>query len=126
MDLFPQDWRPDKSGLFIEILADQPPPFQPLGISMVLIANPLKTIRRPDVIDFIARNIRSKIAIFLGIPGPPGKQAATLQLNTKEMFEAAAHSRAEVKEALEKILRRLAAHNFIPYVVENSGHDVSS
>jgi hypothetical protein len=126
MDLFPQDWRPDKSGLFIEILSDQPPPFQSMGMSIVLIGNPLKTVRRPDVIDFIARNIRSKIAIFLGIPGPKGKQAATLLLNTKEMFEAAGHSRAEVREILEKILRRLAAHNFIPYVMENSGHDVSS
>ena len=126
MDLFPADWRPDKSGLFFELEAGQPPPFQPMGISIMLVGNPLKSIRQPEFIDFVARNVRSKVALFLGIPGPKGKQAARLSLNNSEVVAAANQSRAELKLSLEKILKRLQGHTFIPYAMENSGQDAST
>jgi len=55
---------------------------------------------------------------------PKGKQAARLRLNNREIIAAASRSRAELKELLEKILKRLQAHTFIPYTMENSGQDV--
>ena len=126
MNLFPDNWRPDKSGLFIELEADQPPQFQPIGISIMLTGNPLKSIRQPDFIDFVARNVSNNIALYLGMPGPRGKQAARLPLNTNEIKAASAQSRALLREALEKILKRLQAHTYIPYEMENSGADVST
>ncbi len=126
MDLFPDSWRPDRSGLFFELEAGQPPPFQSMGISIMLVGNPLKSIRQPDFIDFVARNVRSKVALFLGIPGPKGKQAARLPLNNSEVVEAATQSRAELRTAMEKILKRLQGHTFISYQMENSGQDTST
>ena len=126
INLFPEDWRPDVSGIFAELEGDQPPQFQPLGISIILVGNALKTLRRPDFIDFVATNVRNNVAIYLGVPGPKGKQAARLPLNTNEIMAAATRSRAELKTALEKILKRLQGHAFIPYDMENSGQDVST
>src|SRR6202042_1591780 len=109
------------SGVFAELEGDQPPQFQRLGISIILVGNPLKTIRRQDFIDFVAVNVRNNVALYLGLPGPVGKQAARLPLNTKEIMAAATRSRTEVKLLLEKILKRLQAHTYIPYTLENSG-----
>jgi hypothetical protein len=126
IDLFRDNWRPDKSGVFAELETGQPPPFQNVGISMILVGNPLKTVRRHDFIDFVAINVRNNVALFLGLPGPNGKQAARLPLNNREIIAAASRSRAELKELLEKILKRLQAHTYIPYEMENSGQDVST
>jgi hypothetical protein len=60
------------------------------------------------------------------VPGPKGKQAARLPLNTEEIKAATTRSRADVKAVLEKILKRLQGHAFIPYEMENSGADVST
>ena len=125
-DLFPAGWRPDKSGLFFELEAGQPAPFQPMGISVMLVGNPLKSLRQPEFIDFVARSIRSNVALFLGVPGPKGYQAARLPLNTNPIIEAANQSRAELRRALENVLKRLQGHTFIPYVMENSGQDAST
>ena len=57
----------------------------------------------------------------LGLPGPEGMQAARLPLNTKEVRDASRISRAETRAVLEKILKRLATHQFIPYPMEHSG-----
>jgi hypothetical protein len=124
---FPEDWRPDKSGIFAEIEINVAPPFRPLGFSLMLVGNPLKIVRQPDFIDFVAGNVRNNVAVFMGLPGPKGKQAVRLPLNTRELQDAiAAQSRTQVKSVLENMLRRLAAHECIPLVIMNKGHDVST
>jgi hypothetical protein len=42
------------------------------------------------------------------------------------VVEAAKRSRSEVRIVLEKILKRLAAHEFVPYQMEFRGHDMST
>lgn len=113
-------WRPDISGVFVE--------FEPVGdttgMSLVLIGNPLKTVRQSWFIDFIVVGIQGDIPLLLGIPGPKGCQGATLLLNTKEMLAATYISRAQVKDMLEKELKRLAKHDFAPRKIVNSGNNV--
>jgi hypothetical protein len=94
------------------------------ALSMVLVGNPLKTVRQTWFIDFVVTGVRGNVPLHLGIPGPRGFQGASLPLNTREMFEAAGASRARTKELLEKELKRLKAFRFEPRVIRNIGHDV--
>ena len=113
-------WRPDKSGVFVEL----EPVDGDTGLSLVLVGNPLKTVRQPWFIDFVATGVRGNVPLQLGIPGPRGHQGASLLLNTQEMREAASISRARVKEILEKELKLLSAYDFPPRVILNTGNNV--
>ena len=122
---FPEDWRPDKSGIFAVLEVNELPQYQPLAIILNLVGNPLKIVRRQDFIDLVIRNIRNNVAVYLALPGPPGHQTARVSLNNPPLMEAARRSRADVKTVLELLLKKLAAHKFVPYVMDNSGNDVT-
>jgi hypothetical protein len=127
LEVFGDDWRPDQSGVFAQLEDNDSPQFKSsVGIILLLVGNPLKTLRQPRFIDFVTRNVSSNIPLYLGLPGPKGKQAAKLPLNTREVMEATRRSRAEVRTVLEKTLRRLVEHDFIPHVMEHGGHDMST
>jgi hypothetical protein len=64
------------------------------------------------------------VPLSLGILGPTGYQGASLLLNTREMLAAARHSRAQVKDLLEKELKRLRAYDFPKRVIVNTGNNV--
>ncbi len=116
------DWRPDRSGVFVEIEVID----GETALSLVLIGNPLKTVRQTWFIDFITTGVRGNVPLHLGIPGPPGFQGASLPLNTRQMVEAAGASRTRVKDLLEKELKRLAAHRFEPRIFKHSGHNMGA
>jgi len=119
-----QDWRPDLSGVFVELEADVPLQFRAsIGMTLILVGNPLKTVRRHDFQEFVARNVRNNVFLFLGLPGPRGMQCVRLPLNTQYILDAAAQSRNAVRSALEKVLKRLSAHAFKPHAMEHAGHD---
>jgi hypothetical protein len=128
LELIDADWRPDKSGIFVELETGNIPPQlnANFGLILVLVGNPLRTIREPRFLDFVTRCVTNNIMVSLGYPGPQGKQSAQLPLNTKAMVEATRRSRSEVKLILEKTLKRLAGHDFIPYEMQNSGRNFST
>ena len=124
----PDDWRPDRCGVFATLDAQNVPPqfAGQEGISLMLTDNPLKTVRQPWFQDFVAGAVADRIPLFLGLPGPKGMQAAMVLINTAEMEAAATRARAAVKEVLERLLKRLSAHDFVPYEMTQQGVDVSS
>lgn len=127
LEMVPDDWRPDKCGVFVELHYDIPPHFTSrFGLMLILTGNPLKTLRQPFFIDFVARCVGGNFPIFLSLPGPKGKQCAHLPLNTRELYEASRRSRSDTRQAMEKILARLAAHDFVPQILEFAGNDVST
>jgi hypothetical protein len=121
----PDDWRPDRCGVFATLDSDSVPPqfAGKTGISLMLTDNPLKTVRQPWFQDFVADAIARGVPLFLGLPGPAGMQAAMVLLNTPEL--AAARARSAVKDVLERALKRLSAHAFVPYAMAHDGADVS-
>ena len=118
------DWRPDRSGVLIE--SGNPSTVGSGSIILILVGNPLKTVRQPWLLDFIRKSIDEKIIMFLALPGTRGKAKAALPLNTPEMRSAAAQSRSQVRLTLENVVRRLSSHEFVPYLLEHSGYDVST
>lgn len=120
LPILDDSWRPDRSGVYVEV--------EPLegttGLSLVLVGNPLKIVRQPWFIDFVTTGVKGSAPLVLGIPGPKGHQGASLLLNTKEMHQAALHSRARVKELLEKELKRLSAHDFPKRIIVHTGNNV--
>ena len=126
MEIFSDDWRPDRSGVFSELETDVPDYLMSsVGISLTLTGNPLKTIRQSWFIEFVATGIRGGVALFLALPGPAGYKGAKVSLNTPEMSRAATGSRADVKALLEKALKVLKEYDFKPHVMRYSGQDVS-
>src|ERR1700744_2653521 len=120
LPMLDDNWRPDRSGVFVEL----EPSGDQTGLSLVLVGNPLKTVRQPWFIDFVATGVRNHVPLSLGIPGPKGRQGASLLLNTEAMLAAAGISRAKVKEQLEKELKLLSAYDFPPRIIRNTGNDV--
>ncbi len=115
-----ESWRPDRSGVFLD--------YQLLngvtGLSLMLVGNPLKTVRQPWFIDFVANGVLRNISLWMTLPGPQGYQGVQNLLNIQPMREAAAVSRERVKALLETALRRLQAYDSVPYEMTNSGNNV--
>jgi hypothetical protein len=119
-----EDWRPDRSGVLIE--SGTASTVGPEAVVLILVADPLKTVRQQRFLDFVGKAIAQKVILFLSLPGARGEAKAALPLNSPEMRSAAAHSRTQLRLALEDVLRRLQRHPFLPYPIENSGNDVST
>ena len=123
---FPDDWRPDRSGVLAVLEINEQPQFQSLAAALHLVGNPLKTVRRPDFLDFVAKSIRNNIALYLMLPTGPGMQSARMSLNNPRLTAAATKSRAEVKAVLEQMLKMMAAYQAAPHPMKHHGHDVST
>ena len=120
LKIMDEDWRPDRSGVLAEVEQSG----GGIQLSLVLVDNPLKTVRQPWFADFIAYAVKSGVELYLGIPGPAGRQGASLLISTRQMLDAAKFSRARVKALLEDELRRLKAYDFPPRILHNKGNNV--
>ena len=126
--LIPEGWRPDQCGVFVTLGTEGVPPRfgGAVGVTLGLVGNPLKTVRQPWFVDYVAGAVTKRIPLFLQVPGPVGMKAAMLLLNGPEMDAAAAKARAAVKDVLERALKRLSAHEYVSYEMAHDGADVSS
>jgi hypothetical protein len=116
----PADWRPDRSGILVIGESNQLPQFRPVALNLFLTGNPLKTIRRSDFLDFVIRNVRNNIALYLMLPGGKAMKPARLQLNSSL---TGARSRSDAKALLELSLKTHRALPSEPYMMENGGHN---
>ncbi len=126
VDIFDEDWRPDKSGVmpYVETEGISEDFDLATGIGLMLVGNPLKIVRQRWFQDFVVTGVMNSIPIFVSLPGPRGHQAATVSLNTEEMLEAI--KRDTVKDALEAVVKLLRGWKFVPAVITHTGNDVSS
>jgi hypothetical protein len=126
VDIFGEDWRPDKSGVLAQIETENiPEHFEfSTGIGLMLVGNPGRIVRQKWFQDFVRTGIMNSIPLFLSLPGPRGHQAATTLLNTGEMLDAVKQNR--IKDALEAALKLLRGWNFSPAAISNTGNDVSA
>ena len=126
VEIFDDSWRPDRSGVmpYVEtegISAD----FElSTGIGLMLVGNPLKTVRQRYFQDFVVTGVMSSVPLHMSLPGPRGHEAATVSLNTEEMVDAI--RAGQVKEALERALKILREWDFQPAKITYTGNDVGS
>jgi len=125
VDIFGEDWRPDKSGVlpYVETEGISEDFDLSTGIGLMLVDNPLKTVRQKWFQDFVVTGVMNSVPLFLSLPGPRGYQAATVSLNTEQMLDAI--RRGLVKDALEAAVKVLRGWAFVPAVITHSGNDVS-
>lgn len=126
VDIFDESWRPDKSGVlpYVETEGISDSFDISTGIGLMLIGNPLKTVRQKWFQDFVVTGVMNSIPLFLSLPGPRGHQAATTSLNTEQMLEAI--KRNVVKDALEAAVKLLKNWPFEPAKITHRGNDVST
>lgn len=126
VDIFSDDWRPDKSGVlaYVETEGISDSFDLSTGVGLMLVGNPLKIVRQKSFQDFVVTGVMNSVPLFLSLPGPRGYQAATVSLNTEQMLDAIA--RGTVKDALEAAVKILRGWDFQPAVITFSGNDVSS
>jgi len=126
VDIFGDDWRPDKSGVlaYVETEGISEDFDLSTGIGLMLVDNPLKTVRQKWFQDFVVTGVMNSVPLFLSLPGPRGHQAATLSLNTEQMLDGI--KRGLVKDALEAAVKVLRGWDFRPAIITYSGNDVSS
>ena len=126
VDIFSDDWRPDRSGVLAYVETDGISDAFELstGIGLMLVDNPLKTVRQKWFQDFVVTGVMNSVPLFLSLPGPRGHQAATVSLNTEQMLEAI--RRDMIKDALEAAVKVLRSWDFQPAVMTYSGNDVSA
>ena len=124
MDIFDESWRPDRSGVFAYVETEgiaEGFNFS-IGIGLMLVGNPLKTVRQRWFQDFVVTGIMNSVPLFLSLPGPRGRQASTCSLNTEQMLDAI--KRGTQKDALEAAVRELRGWDFPPAVIAHAGNDV--
>jgi hypothetical protein len=120
LKIMDESWRPDRSGVLAEVEQEG----GDIRLDLVLVANPLKTVRQPWFADFVSYCVRNGVYLSLGIPGPRGHQGASLLITTRQMWDAAGLSRARVKSLLEAELKRLQGYDFPLRAIRNSGNNV--
>ena len=118
--------RPDLSGVFVELEADVPlQSGASIGMTLILVGNPLKTVRQHDFQDFVARNVRPTIVLLFRACRAKGhavRAAAAKYSRHARCSGAIAQCGAERSE---KVLKRLSAHAFKPHAMEHAGHDLA-
>jgi hypothetical protein len=126
VDIFSDDWRPDKSGVMPLVETEGIPEQFDIrtGISLMLSGNPNQIVRQRWFQEFVITGVMNSIPLFLSLPGPRGYQAATVFLNNEQMLDAI--KRGTVKDALEAALKILRGWKFEPAVITHTGNDVSA
>ena len=116
----------DKSGVLASVETEgRPENFDfAIGISLMLVGNPLQILRQRWFQDFVETGVTNSIPLFLSLPGPRGYQAASIFLNTAQMRDAI--TRREIRGSLEAALKVLRGWQHIPAVITHTGHDVST
>jgi hypothetical protein len=113
-------WRPDRSGVFLQAITIKGRE----ALSLMLIADALKTVRQPWFVDFVIAQLRQGMLLVLAVPGPVGTRSAKLLLNDAEMDKAAAPE--QVRQLLRRHVKTLLDSEFEPLPLLNSGNDTST
>jgi hypothetical protein len=126
VDIFDDDWRPDKSGVlpYVETEGISDAFDLSTGIGLMLIGNPLKIVRSKWFQEFVITGVMNSVPLFLSLPGPRGHQAVTTSLNAESMVDAIRNNRT--KDALEDAVRTLRNWKHEPAKITYSGNDVST
>jgi len=115
MEFLGSEWRPDKSGVLIDLQVDDLPPHYPKrpGIRIMLVKPPEQVFNQA-FFTFVARLVSAEVPVVLAVPGPPKHFPAGAFLN--DILKSAVQKRdiAAVEAAFRAGLKGLETHQFNP------------
>jgi hypothetical protein len=112
-DMLDDSWRPDKSGVLVEIGADSAPDgFYPPVLRFTLLRT-VEDVVWPPFVDLVTLAIARRQAVYLYLVGPPGHFAARTFLNVPALVAAVdALDRPGIEQGLRRAGDRLTAHHW--------------
>ena len=116
----PDDWRPDKSGVFVDRVkflpgaGDEIPAQYDKRFMVQLLLLRADAIDGPHFAEVVWTLVNGGIPVFLGICGPPGFQNALVFLNEVVKEAVARRDRAAVVAVVRQATATASAHDFRP------------
>lgn len=119
-DALPEDWRPDKSGVFVDRVRLLPAAMDAIGPQYDRSAMVQLLLLRPDAIggahfaETVWSLVNAGIPVFLGVCGPPGHQNALVFLNDAAQAPVMQRDRNGVMAVIRDALATALAHKCQP------------
>jgi len=113
------DWRPDRSG----VLAQTVTIGGRAGLSLMLIADPLKTVRQDRFVALVTQTAAIATPLLLALPGPRGHQSVKAVLSEAELGRAV--TAEQVRQLLRRTVKALQARTPEKLALQNLGNDMS-
>ena len=101
------DWRPDKSGVYITIDNEIPERDRARGAVNLMIGSP-QAVRRPAFVEFICAMVEEDVPIYLSVPGLGGHLGAIGFANADLAAPVRDHDVPRIIELLTGLLQKLA------------------
>jgi hypothetical protein len=97
-----ESWRPDRSGVLINVVADGiPPAYAQVGLKFDIVGPP-SVLTWVPLIKLIAAKIAKRVPVFLGVPAPVGFERRKVFLNDRMAEAVAAHDRIRMRDGLKR------------------------
>lgn len=119
-DALPDDWRPDKSGVFVDRVkflsgaeGEIPPQYDKRFMVQLLLLR-AAAIDGPHFAEVLWTLVHGGIPVFLGICGPPGFQNALVFLNEAVKEAVARRDRAAIVALARQAAATASAHRCEP------------
>lgn len=123
---FPDDWRPDLTGVFGTLDPAVIDGQQRIALTVTLLRGEMNIIRHLPFVEFIRTAVLEGSPVYLALPGPPGHKPLRTCLNTQAMSEAARAGNEYVCGLLHEAVRAIRTHPALPYALCHSGNDTSA
>jgi hypothetical protein len=101
-----EEWRPDRSGVLIDLMSDRSMPERYAGrrgISLTFVRQPSKGVVRA-LAEYVANLIVAKVLVVLNLPGPPGEHGVHAFLNDALTEAAVSRDLARIEATLADAL----------------------
>ncbi|MDE2265152.1 MAG: hypothetical protein KGL29_04580 [Alphaproteobacteria bacterium] len=106
------DWRPDKSGVFITDIGDEVSNEERARGALKLVVGAIHAIVRPSFVEFVCTMVEAGIPIYLAVPGPAGHLSAKVRVNTVLAEPVRRQDAARVVDVLAGTLKGLTKFAF--------------
>lgn len=120
---FPDDWRPDLTGVFGTLDAATINGKQGVALTLTLLHSEMNIIRHRPFVEFIRVTVLDDLPIYLALAGPPGHKPLRTLLNTPAMRDAARASNEDVCRLLHEAVHVIKAHPPLAYTLRHHGND---
>jgi len=108
------DWRPDKSGVFINAPGSDIPPHFENRNGIELMIGSARVLDQQPFVDLVCILVERQVPVFLAIPGPAGHFPVNILMNDDLAEPVSLKDRPRVAAILAAMLGKLSECTFVP------------